>query len=108
MKEDRSPREQAFDAIFKQKLAGNQAASERAPSESAGQLRSLDVATCSPARRVPVEVRAPGFFARWELAPDKLDELLSLVGDSIVAANVERMNEESARQENKADSTTCT
>lgn len=60
---------------------------------------ALAVAPCSLARRVPVEVRAPGFFARWELSPDKLDALLALVGDSILAAQAERANCESAKPE---------
>ena len=67
------------------------------------QPSALALTPCSLARRVPVEVRAPGFFARWELSPDKLDALLALVGDSILAAQAERANCESAKPENTKD-----
>jgi len=47
-------------------------------------------------RLVPVEVRAHGFYARWDLAPDKLDALLQLVGDSILEAQAAKRAQKEA------------
>lgn len=61
---------------------------------------ALAVDACSLARRVSVEIKAPGFYAHWKMNPDKLNAFLAFASECILAAHTEATTTEPAKSEN--------
>ena len=68
--------------------------------EIAAPSGTLAVTTGSLARRVFIEIRAPGFYYNGTMTPEKVSAFLALACDCILAGHTERTKEDAPKPEN--------